>query len=114
MKIDAEGPFNAQAFLDSAGIARKIVELDFTNFDFTVTDHDLPVRGALVTWNRLLGSLESNCVGGYATTDAHGRAVALALAPGRFRVTVVADGFCGTNDRHHARVRAPLADRSAP
>src|SRR5262249_1873040 len=68
--------------------------LDFTNFDFTVTDlDDLPVRGALVTWHRLLGLLESDCVSGYATTDVHGRAVAPGLAPGRFRVTVVGDGF---------------------
>jgi hypothetical protein len=87
--------------------------LDFTNFDFTVTDlDDLPVRGALVIWHRLLGSLESDCVSGYATTDAHGRAVAPALAPGRFRVTVVADGFAlQTIDTTHEWGRRSLTVR---
>ena len=67
---------------------------ELTDFDFAVTDlDDEPVRGARIVWHRLLGSVESDCVNGAATSDAGGRAIAPAIAPGRYRVTIEADGF---------------------
>jgi hypothetical protein len=76
---------------------------ELTDLDFAVTDlDDEPVRGARIAWHRLLGSIESDCGSGSATTNALGRAVEPAVAPGRYRVTVDADGFASqTIDTGH-------------
>jgi hypothetical protein len=83
------------------------------DFDFAVTDlYDEPVRGARITWHRLLGSIESDCVSGAATSDAGGRGIAPAIAPGRYRVTVDADGFVSkTVDTVHEWGRRSLSVR---
>jgi hypothetical protein len=84
-----------------------------TDFDLAISDRDdEPVRGARVAWHRLLGSMESGCVSGTATSDAGGHAIAPALAPGSYRVTVDADGFVPqTIDTAHAWERQSLRVR---
>ena len=84
-----------------------------TDFDLAISDRDdQPVRGARVAWHRLLGSIESDCVSGTATSDAGGHAIAPALAPGSYRVTVDADGFVPqTIDTAHAWERQSLRVR---